>query len=57
MKHALRAVAIAIPCTLALIGGGAVVAAISGTPTHLDCAGFPAVACHPVQKSSMYLPS
>jgi hypothetical protein len=53
MKHALRAVAIAIPCTLALIGGGAVVAAISGTPTHLDCAGFPAVACHPVQKSSM----
>jgi hypothetical protein len=49
MKKALRAAAIAIPCTLAFIGGGAAVATISSTPTHFDCAGFPAVACHPVQ--------
>jgi hypothetical protein len=53
MKKALRAVAIAIPCTLAFIGGSAVVATISNAPTHVDCAGFPAVACHPVQRSPM----
>ena len=53
MKKALRAVAIAIPCTLAFIGGSAVVATLASTPTHVDCAGFPAVACHPVQRSSM----
>jgi hypothetical protein len=57
VKNVLRAVVIAIPFALAIIGGAAVVLTISGGPLAVDCAGFPAVACHPAQITSMLLSS
>jgi hypothetical protein len=51
VRKALRIVAIALPLGLAVIGGRTMVATGSGSPAHLDCSGFPVVACHMVQNS------
>jgi hypothetical protein len=48
VKNALRAIVIAVPLALAVIGA-AVISTTSVGPASLDCKGFPAVACHPVQ--------
>jgi hypothetical protein len=52
VKSVLRTVVIAVPLALAVIGSTALLSN-SGSPAHIDCSGFPAVACHPVHMSEM----
>src|SRR5580704_4350413 len=56
-KNVLRAVVIGVPLALAVIGGSAAVSMISHSTASVDCSGFPAVPCHPVQIGSMLLSS
>jgi hypothetical protein len=57
VKSYVRAAVISVPLALVAIGATAVASMISHSAAPVDCSGFPAVACHPAQISSMLLSS
>jgi hypothetical protein len=57
VKNCVRAVIVSVPLAPAAIGAATVASMISHSDAPVDCSGFPAVACHPTQISSMLLSS
>ena len=53
VRNGVRAVVMSIPLALAIIGATAVASTISHSTVRLDCAGFPAIACHPTPIHSL----